>query len=67
MPHDIAQIHCCHWDLGRFKGVCGEGGGGVMRDRFIAESFNGSIRDEYLNNKLLTTTPEPTDLQSLGA
>ena len=24
MPHSLAQIHCCHWDLGRFKGVCGE-------------------------------------------
>jgi len=24
MPHSLAQIHCCHWDLGRFQGVCGE-------------------------------------------
>jgi hypothetical protein len=30
LPH--AQIHCCHWDLGRFEGVCGEAGGGVVRD-----------------------------------
>ena len=23
MPHAITQIHCCHWDLGGFKCVCG--------------------------------------------
>ena len=25
MPHSLAQIHSCHWNLGRFQGVCGEG------------------------------------------
>jgi len=24
MPHSLAQTRCSHWDLGRFKGVCGE-------------------------------------------
>jgi len=32
MPHSSAQILCCHWDLGRLEGVCGEaGGGGYVR------------------------------------
>ena len=29
MTHSHAQIHCCHWDLGRFMGVCGEALGGL--------------------------------------
>jgi len=36
MPHFPAQIHCCHLDLGRYQSVCGEAGGGVVRDRLIA-------------------------------
>jgi hypothetical protein len=36
MSHSHAQIHCCHWDLGRFEGVCGEAAGGVMCDRLLA-------------------------------
>jgi hypothetical protein len=24
MTRSLAQIHCCHWDLGRIRGVCGE-------------------------------------------
>ena len=24
MTRSLAQIHCCHWDLGRISGVCGE-------------------------------------------
>lgn len=26
MPHSLAQIHCSHWDLGGFRGGCGEEG-----------------------------------------
>jgi len=29
MTHDLTQIHCGHWDLGGFKGVCGERWGGL--------------------------------------
>jgi hypothetical protein len=29
MTHSLKQIHCCHWDLGRFTGVCGEALGGL--------------------------------------
>jgi hypothetical protein len=33
MTHAIAQIHCCHWDLGSFMVVCGESLGGSTRNR----------------------------------
>ena len=36
MAHSIAQIHCCHRDLGRFRGVCGESLGGSTRDTLLA-------------------------------
>jgi hypothetical protein len=36
LVHPIAQIHCCHWDLGKFRGVCGEPGGGSTRNRLLA-------------------------------
>lgn len=35
MTDPIAQINCCHWDLGRFRGVCGELERGSMRDRLL--------------------------------
>jgi hypothetical protein len=38
MTHSHAQIHCCHWDLGRFEGVCGEAAGGVMCDRLLGRA-----------------------------
>jgi len=38
IPHSLARIHCCHWDLGRFEAVCGEVGGGVMCDRLLGEA-----------------------------
>ena len=35
MPHSLVQNHCSHMDLGRFQGVCGEGGRGSMCDALL--------------------------------
>lgn len=31
------DLEACHWDLGRFQGVCGEAGGGVMCDMLLVK------------------------------
>ncbi|MFU8884988.1 MAG: hypothetical protein ACNA8O_05965 [Cyanobacteriota bacterium] len=36
MTHAIAQIHCCHLDLGSFMVVCGEPLGGSTRNTLLA-------------------------------
>jgi hypothetical protein len=54
MPHDIAQNDCCHWDLGRFMGVCGEGAGGVMCDTLLGEAARRKRRrlENWLDEQL---------------
>ena len=40
-PYSLAQIYCCHWDLGRSADVCGETAGHVQCD----EQGGGAVAD----------------------
>jgi len=35
MPHYLIENHCCHWDLGRFRGVYEEARRGATRNKLL--------------------------------
>ena len=58
MTHSSKQINCSHWDLGRYKGVCGELGSCSMRNSLLdyEKLFNSDM--EALP-KLRDNSPTP--------